>query len=324
MNTSNKGFVILSGAKPWFQCGDVANLAPAASKVVKKAPAKSRAAAKGLPETLYPVLLQVVDIVDDPFWKSIFRDAAIGKFSRGFQFKNGILSYKIQNKLSSCVVDMTTPQTAMSTVRSFMSTSATVLSVLDVENRRLERQAKMIKITEVEINSWSQVKTAPHRSVLITRFLCKVTDSLSLTALQAESLERIIRLGMVVGYFGVNTIHVSKGFITHIDGLGRAADLSFTVDTEALRVKVKKVSKSKRPPVEDVDDDDADVGPQRANVSFIKQWIKFLTSLEKRSTKNKASEQTEALSAIPESTSSAEDGSNEGVSGDTPVTSPNV
>ena len=111
-----------------------------------------------------------------------------------------------------------------------------------------------------------------------------------------------------------NTIHVENGFITGIDGLVRTADGGFGIDP-AYAVKPKRPAKSKRAAVYDDDEtatpsmvmSDHQGGtsgfspggtsestqqggipgssPGGTNPSFVKSWVKFLVSMDKRTSR---------------------------------------
>lgn len=312
-------FVILSGKKPWFMASDGGGLAADPSPVgkgkgEKKAPSKTRASARGVPIVQYAIFEKASHLTDDPFWTQILKEMAYGKFPRGFRYINNVLTYKIRSKTLECIISQSNAQEALVSVITFMQQNAHILSIRDNEMRKREMKENNVEMEGLDIDSWSQIRTAPHRSILIGQYVRQLSRIMSLTSKDSKRLECTIRLGICGGHFNSKTIHVEHGRIKMIDGLVRTNDNHFDIDP-AYRVKHKKSAKTRKTAsnTESVsgatntgvgsrladmtghscsDDNTLETtynettGIRCTNISFYKSWVKFLNLLHKRMSKH--------------------------------------
>lgn len=299
-----KGFCIIQGGTPWYQSGDMSDLpinpAPVGKgKSEKKAPTKNRASAKGPTEVLYPIFNSAAELTVDSFWKAILQEMAVGKMPRGFRYVNGVLTYKLRTKTTEKAIDQVSPQQAMTDAITFIQNQAGILSQADKEMKELAMKEQLAAMAEIEINSWSQIRSAPQRNMLIRQYVRQVSRIMQLGPGPSGKLEGLIRLGILVGYFNSSTIHVHKGFIQSVDGLAQKPDGTFVIDPN-FTFKLKKPTKTKRSQREQSDDltstadtsssanveGELELDSATSNVSFLKQWMKFLNSLQKRSARH--------------------------------------
>lgn len=295
----SKGFVILSGGSPWFQSGNVQDLsldpAPVGKgKSEKKAPIRNRASAKGTAVVVYPIFEKAAALNSDPFWTAILKDMALDKFPRGFRYVNETLTYKVRTKTYKRSINESDPHQAMIDVIEFMQGQAGILSEADTELKEQALKERLAQMSETEINSWTQIRSRPQQSTLIRRYVQQLGQVMKLTSVQIAKLERVIRLGILIGYFNASTIHVEKGFIHSIDGLVQSPTGDFMIDPN-FTFKIKKPTRAKTKAREDdlttdpttmgTSDMEVTIDPKTSNTSFMKKWVKFLNSMEKRSAK---------------------------------------
>jgi hypothetical protein len=307
---THSNFIIYSENVPWFQSANEVQVKQVKEKTVKK-PVKSRDSAKSKPEVIYPIFAEASELTEDRFWKSILNDASIGKFPKVFYFVNGTLSYKLKNKIVTVNIDMKNARNALDILCTFMRDRAGILSDIDMIEKNKEQRIRMSIIADVEINSWSQIKCKTHRSILIAKIVSSISNIYDLDKNASSNLEDLIRLGILAGYFNNTTIHVENGYITGIDGLIYNGEGSYNIDTNNIIVKKAPKSRSNTsafqqysnedtndiytstsikdlPSSNGLDNDDKEFSNNNEKVNFIKLWIKFLKSLEKRLVKNKS------------------------------------
>lgn len=170
-------------------------------------------------EIVYQFFEDASNICTDPFWVSILKNAAIGKFQRGFQFKNGILSFKVKGKLTSFVINTNTPEETLQSILDSMRDICEVLSETDKE-KKMEEYNHIVLTQKVEvINSWSQISSSIDKKIAINIFIKEQCELKKLTPLQKKDLEDIILLGLNMNVYNIDTINVVNGRIDSIDGL---------------------------------------------------------------------------------------------------------
>lgn len=276
----SEGFIILSGNRTIYSSGDLSSLsvdkAPVGKgKTQKPKSTKVRASAKTSSEVLYPFFKEFSETTDDVFWKSLFADAAVGKFPRGFRYQHGVLSYKIKSKIYEKYISLDNHQDALKNIKDFMGEHAGIISSIDTEEKQKEIQSRITSLLTQEINNWNQIRSPTHKMILVSKYLDLLEIKNKLTKKQKEETRSQINIGIVIGYFNNENIIIKDGLISKIEGLiWDVKSKKFIIDTKNIKLKNKKSTKKAEENSDEYSDN-----------SFIKTYIKFFETLDKRTSK---------------------------------------
>ena len=244
---------------------------------------RNRASAKSGPEVVNPCFLVMADLCSDPFWRTTFNDAAIGKFHRGFKFIKDTLYFKVRNKIQECKITNLEPELAIEVIKNFMCTTAGIMSSCDIDRHNNQLKDMIVSYNENQLDSWSKIRSTQQRAILIANYVATVTEALNLTEHEADKLYDIINIGIIMKCFDNNNITVANNTITNITGLYRRENGEFVIDMSLASDK-----KSGRC-VSYNDDTNTDVYGQYENVeqshttriNILKEWSGFLNDVLK-------------------------------------------
>ena len=213
MNTAEDGgFVIFSGTKLWYSSKE----APVKSQ--KNALGKIRASAKTKRIVEFEEFDKLMGIETDPYWKSLFDEAAIGKFPRNFKFQNGVLNYKIRSKNIEQNIPKDTEQ-ALIIVKKFFLDTAGILSPDDLKRKKIEEEKRISEMIMNEVVSWNQIRSEKQRMIMISLYVENLGKRYDLNIEERKGLVQNIRIGVLGGYFNSENIEVIGNCIENIRGL---------------------------------------------------------------------------------------------------------
>jgi hypothetical protein len=240
------GFVILSGRKTWYS-SSTTSTPPAKTKTkTSRSANKSRASAKSQPQIVYPIFQTCVEFTEDPYWKSMMHEAAIGNFPRSFRYQNGALTYRVKSKIIERQIPTNNPVETLTAVQKFMMEAAGITSPIDIENKKVEIEKRLVDYMMHEATNWSEIRSNGYKSILISLFVEKLGAEYNLQLDQREALENIIKIGVMAGYFGNDNIHIVGNVITSIDGLLRDPQTgAFSIDIVNYKPHTKKTATRK-------------------------------------------------------------------------------
>lgn len=224
-------------------------------------------------------------LVEDPFWKETFNQAAMGRFPRGFMFKDNSLTYKRGSKvhkkelpldpLEACMISMT-----------FFKEMAGIRSQADQDRERLEIEEQQNDIQSIENCGWDDIKKKKIKELLISEYISTSCKDLNLDIKQKKKLITIINIGFLLGYLDSDKISFTDGKIYKIDGLEyNDTTREFTLN---ISPNMKKMARSRVKAISDeelISQNNCLDRHYMDSVSFIKLWKKFLESLSIESSK---------------------------------------
>lgn len=245
-------------------------------------------------QIVYPLFSECAAITTDPFWSSIFSNAAKGTFPRGFTYyhdestNSRILTYKRGVKTWSTEVP-SDPAEAIVTCVGFFARTAGIMSESDQERTKQEYDRRMLEQTSIRASTWSEIKKKKIRDILIGTFVQDIVKAFELTDKESDQLSTTISVGFLLGFFQSKNVHFEQGRIKGIIGLMYDADTrTFFIDP-SLTPKISKTSKSRA----GKDSEDGDTCKE--SVSFLNLWVKFIEGIEKSASKNEATRFQSAL-----------------------------
>lgn len=211
------GIVILAGAKVLYSSRD--NGVVKAPKSNISSVTKVRASAKAKRVVEYPIFDKMMEYEVDSFWKSLFDEAAIGKFPRNFKYQNGVLNYKIRSKTVEQEINEENIEEAMEITKKFLLEHAGIQSPEDRRRKKIEEEKRIAEMLMNENVIWNQIRSEKQRMIMISLFVEGVGKKYNMSVEERKGLVQNIRIGMLAGYFNANNIEIVGTKIVDIKGL---------------------------------------------------------------------------------------------------------
>lgn len=294
-------FTVFSSDVPWAK--DFANLAKYTNSLNKNSIGeieKKKEKKKKNAEIIHPIFKEFEEMTDDEYWKMKLHSFAIGKFGKGFQFANNVLTYKIKNKAITISFDDNDLEDSLKQLIIFLNDKVGIISQKD----EMKKKELLIELDEtnmkIEINSWSVFKKESQINNAIFNFISNFNDGMDrdLFVNEKKKLEDTIRKGIVAGYFNSNTIIVNDGEIESIYGLkiiNENDKYDFEIDKNKVYGKSKCSSSAYGKGCYDsttlgtlADEYDMVVKENKNSDEILyKQWVKFIKNVSKKISKYK-------------------------------------
>jgi hypothetical protein len=211
------GIVILAGAKILYSSRD--NGITKAVKNNTSSNTKVRASAKAKRVVEFPIFDKMMEYELDSFWKSLFDEAATGKFPRNFKYQNSILNYKIRSKTVEQGIDEENIEEAMGITKKFLLEHAGIQSPEDRRRKKLEEEKRIAEMLMNENVIWNQIRSEKQRMIMISLFVEGLGKKYNMSVEERKGLVQNIRIGMLAGYFNANNIEIIGTKIIDIKGL---------------------------------------------------------------------------------------------------------
>jgi hypothetical protein len=220
MNMNDEGgFVIFSGTKLWYSSKE----APVKSQ--KNGIGKVRASAKAKRIVEFEEFDRLMSIETDPYWRSLFDEASVGKFPRNFKFQNGVLNYKIRSK----TIEQSIPkdaEEALNIVKKFFLETAGILSPDDLKRKKIEEEKRISEMIMNEVISWNQIRSEKQRMIMISLYVENLGKQYGLNVEERKGLVQNIRIGVLAGYLNAENIEIIGNCIENIYGLEYNKEIS--------------------------------------------------------------------------------------------------
>ena len=250
---------------------------------------KIRASAKAKRTVIFPIFDKMMELETDSYWKSLFDEAATGKFPRNFKFQNGILNYKIRSKTIEQILDPDNIEESIQTVKRFFLDTAGILSPDDLIRKKQEEEKRISELIMNEVISWNQIRSEKQRMIMISLYVETIGKEYGLTVEERKGLVQNIRIGMLAGYFNSDNIKIIGNRIDTIEGLEYNQDTKeFEINKELC--KAPKINRKTTPDYTETVDDtmehtvssDTEMGSLQSSQSLKKRWNKFLSDTSKK------------------------------------------
>jgi len=222
---------------------------------------------------------------EDPFWQSIFQQAAYNKMPRGFMYREGFLTFKKGTRIQRLEIPRN-PVEALSACVEFFRTMAGIRSVLDQERERMETEDRYNNTIPLEEMTWGQIKKKRVVEALINEFIRRQTKLMNLDPKQAKEFASIINVGFLIGQFNTNSVIFINGRIQGLHGLYIDVEKSEfrvinsqLVRDKASRSKIKSITQDVY-----LAPDYKPLISQYRNPSLMESWGKYLEGAGKKQT----------------------------------------
>lgn len=153
-------------------------------------------------------------IDDDPYWVKILQEASQGYFQKMFRYNNGILSYKIKNKIFTQEISQTDPELCLKNFQNvlrhngFYSNKDHIIKTQEIEN--LKREALKIDL------DWSKIKSKSEKKLLIYNYIVYLRKHYTLTKIEFSSLVNLIKMAYSSGIITCDTVCIEDNRIKDI------------------------------------------------------------------------------------------------------------
>ena len=230
--TSNKVgqyAVTASKAKPWLT-------APIVHTQSKTRKAKSSAI------IVNPIFEECANLTSDSYWILIFNQAAIGKYPKGFTYKEGVITHKRGTKIQRLEIPTSVVDVLPACI-TFLGKTAGLISPKDAERNREEYDHRISNVKSIYDCTWVDIKNQELKKLLFidyTNYLSKIHN---LTDEEKRQLATMIHIGTHLGFLNDKNIDFADGKINDIDGLiFNDENRIFSIDPN-LKPKIAKSSK---------------------------------------------------------------------------------
>jgi len=177
-------------------------------------PRKKRKSKKKI-KIVYPLFLKCADLTKDPFWASIFLEAAKGSLPRGFSIQNGILQHMKKNKKQTMDIPFN-PLEAQSMCKDFFKTQGNLRSQQDYGH---ELEIRRQRLTTTNIKIWSDIKKSSTKKLLLESYVNSVSNTLGLNKIQRDKLITCINCGFLSKRLNPVDVILEQGIVVQINGI---------------------------------------------------------------------------------------------------------
>lgn len=215
------GMVIFSGSVPWYASGRSLDTTTTKARGTRATgTTRTRASAKAQPTVIHPFFHEASSLTSDEYWQELLAKAAFDKLPRKFRVENGCLYYQTaRNRYVECSLTVDNPAQVLEEVREFMGKHAGIMSEIDSKEREAMILQEAARASIIEISSWSSILQSQTRRTLLSIYALDLGKQHGLSHAEQLGLDCLIKFAVNAGYFDNHNITVSRGVITHIDGL---------------------------------------------------------------------------------------------------------
>lgn len=164
-----------------------------------------------------PVFLEYAENEISPHWYDFFKKCAFGEFQKGVSYRDGILAIKKGNKRP---VNLSIPNDvveAMISIKRFVISELGEISIDELTKKRAELDVALIDNILPSRMQWKEIRAPTVKQHLISMFVAKLKEDLSLSVEQADNLHSILSGGFASGVIGPEDVVLDNHKIVSID-----------------------------------------------------------------------------------------------------------
>ena len=200
-------------------------------------------------------------------------DCARGRFPRGFNFKNNLITHKKGTKISTLEIS-DSPTDVFSVVINFFQSTAGIMSVKDREKLQKMEEEKILEEMERDTEiSWGKIRKESFKELLLSEFVTDISEKMQFNEEEKRELITTIKKGIMLKYFNSENIIMSDGKIVEIDGLIYNEDKR-EYEIDETYIPEKNTKKYSSLGVEKNED--------KPEINFLEIWVKYLEGLENK------------------------------------------
>ena len=191
--------------------------APKAKIAWADSPTTERVACKKRTRVAAPLNIELFEkckeFTTDSFWIELLEDARTGKFPPKFSYKDGLLQFKNNQKITRQPLSLN-PEVACKEFIAFIQDHGGIYSSTDqkiAQERRRERQTR-------DTSSWSKL-SKKEKAQSVSQFVRSQKELYELDDMEVKQLQYILNYGFIMNYFHKGSIKVESYVIQQVDGL---------------------------------------------------------------------------------------------------------
>ncbi len=226
-------------------------------------------------KVIYPIFEKCIKLINDDFWINILINFSIGKFKKGFTYKDNYLYYKNKDKIH---IDQEDALKALNQLQYFLKNKSGIMSDTDRINGNQLTQQKIDELNQNKKIQWNDIKSSNHKNILIDRYIDKVIQYYNLNKEEILQLKTVIYNAVLLGRIS-NQIELDDYKIVSIK------NLSFDPITRIFSIP-KDIQKRASPSIKSKIKKDSNIEESRSNkFSFNKSFELLLKFLDKKKSK---------------------------------------
>jgi len=241
---------------------------------IVQAPLRARKV-RGVKEITHRIFADCALCIEDSFWTEKFNAAATGKFPRGFNFHDSLLTYKKGAKCQTLEVS-NNPYEAVHACMEFFRSHGGIFSPMDEQNSVELQSARSQAVLTQQQLTWGDANKKIQECML-SHYVMEMKNIMKLTDREIEQLRQTVRLGIANKFFGKHNIRVDNNRIHSVNGLlWNNDERAFYVNPELKPNTTRSYTRNKDGPPA-VDPNQKDMIPQ-----FKAKWLKYIESIDKK------------------------------------------
>lgn len=169
-------------------------------------------------EIIYPIFLECIQYIKDPFWKLIFEDLAYGKSPTGTYISKDFLTCSYKDKEFSYKIERKDPYDLYIDVYNLLNKRVGILSNKEKTKKRVDFNKLEDEVQDTK-KSWGDIKKKNIKDLLIELYVIDMKNKFSLTHKQSQYLLSIICIAMIFKVISNKDIIYTDNKIQSINGI---------------------------------------------------------------------------------------------------------
>lgn len=218
-------------------------------------------------DSIYPILLECGDLVQDEFWKQFYRDLAIGKGARGVYILNGIIQTSNKRGGFNYSISDKAPEVIIQELHHLLTTYTSICSRKDITRKKQFIKELEDELTMYDNSKWTSIKRKNVRNMLLVDYAVSLKKEYNLEWTAAEKAYKIILNAFEAKTHSSKDIEYEDGKILHINDIDYDEDSKKMINARALNSDFAE---------DDSDDLNVLIRLQDLFEPYINSWVKVV------------------------------------------------
>lgn len=169
-------------------------------------------------EIIYPIFLECIQYIKDPFWKTIFEDLAYGKTPNGTYITKNFLTCNYKDKEFSYKIERKDSYILYTDIYELLNKKLGIISNKEKSKKRFDFNKIEFEIQETKRN-WADIKKKNIKDLLIELYVIDMKQKYSLSNKQTQYLLSVICIALIFKVITNRDINYIDGKIQSINGI---------------------------------------------------------------------------------------------------------
>lgn len=169
-------------------------------------------------EIIYPIFLECIQYIKDPFWKSIYEDLAYGKSPTGTYISKDFIICSYKDKEFTYKIERKNSFELYTDIYTLLNKRVGILSHKEKTKKRFDFNKLEDEVQDTK-KSWSDIKKKNIKDLLIELYVIDMQKQYSLSQKQSQYLLSIICIAMIFKIISNKDINYVDGKILNINGI---------------------------------------------------------------------------------------------------------